>query len=121
MILIVFIGLGSNLFGQNIVIQTNEGNKSTTKDDCAYRINGICTTEDIGGVEVSRGFRSLNDFQLRFTNHNSFTVSVIYELENGNGELQTGTIILKSEETKSTKDYYYYPNNFKLIARKLKN
>jgi hypothetical protein len=120
-ILIALIGFGVGAHSQNVVIQTNEAAKSQTKDDCAYRISGICTTEDIGGVEVSKGNYVGNSYwYLQFINYNSFTVSVIYELEI-NGKKRTGTIVLKADETKQTTDSYWEPSNFKLIARKLKN
>ena len=119
-IAICLAGFSFSALAQNVVIQTNEVGKSTTNDDCAYRISGICTTEDIGGVEVSQASYSGSWKLLEFENYNSFTVSVIYEFVTS-GEKKTGTIVLKANEKKTTKDNYYYPTDFKLIARKLNN
>lgn len=110
------------MFGQNVVIQANAtGSTSEAKDDCAYRIAGICTTEDAGGVEISKDCLYASNYAfLVFENYNSFAVSVIFEyVEYGNKK--TGTIILKANEKKKTTDTYYIPSDFKLIARKLNN
>ena len=128
LIFATIICFGLNCFGQNVVIQTNEVNKSKTNDDCAYRINGICTTEDLGGVEVSNGEYMGDMCHLIFENYNSFIVSVIFEITvtsyvhpNYVEEKQTGTIVLKPNEKKETHNSYCKPRDFKLIARKLKN
>ena len=121
-IAICLAGFGFSALAQNVVIQTNEAGKSNTVDDCAYRISGICTTEDIGGVEVARGSNDYSSFyRLVFENYNSFVVSVIFEVEVYSGDKYTGTIVLKANEKKETKDSYNVPKNFKLIARKLNN
>jgi len=120
-IAIYLAGFGLSAFAQNVVIQTNESSKSTTEDKCAYRISGICTTEDIGGVEISRGDGGGGgNYYLSFENYNNFTVSVIFEYVSA-GDKKTGTIVLKANEKKKTNDFYYYPTDFKLIARKLNN
>jgi len=81
LVFVAIIGFGFSAFSQNVVIQTNEIDKSKTQDDCAYRISGICTTEDLGGVEVARGSCNSGSWSyLVFENYNSLTVSVIYEL-----------------------------------------
>ena len=41
-------------FSQNIIVANGNNttdNQNQIQDDCPYRINGICSTEDIGGVE----------------------------------------------------------------------
>lgn len=129
-ILVVLIDFSFSANAQNVVIQTNEVGKSETKDDCAYRICGICTTEDLGGVEIAIGrFEQDNNTCLRhliFENYNSFTVTVIFEVEVlsdcrfTSKEKQTGSIVLKANERKETQDYYKEPSNFKSISRKLK-
>jgi hypothetical protein len=107
------------MHGQNVVVIG--GNSPETKDDCIYRINGICISEDIGGVEVSsRKIGGGNDrMRLVFKNYNDFAVSVVYELQNGPLRLKsTGTIILESGEEKETDSDWHSPRNFKLISRK---
>jgi len=131
------------LYGQNVDVQVNTTGASTTKDDCAYRINGICTTEDLGGVEVSRGraqstasymdwdqWRDVNSFSIKFTNYNDFNVSVIFEVEvatlvkgqynlYGGSEKRVGTIVLRPDETRETTDFFVQPRSFIVIARRL--
>ena len=119
-IAICLAGFGFSAFAQNVVIQTNEVGKSTTNDDCAYRISGICTTEDIGGVEIASEYSGNGYYFLEFENYNSFTVSVIFEYVSLDNK-KTGTIILKPNEKKKTKETYYQPSDYKLISRKLNN
>ena len=119
-IAICLAGFGFSANAQNVVIQTNEVGKSPAQEDCAYRINGICTTEDIGGVEAT-GTPHHSNYQmcawgLVFENYNNFTVSVIFEVNKG----RTGTIVLRSNERKETTDKTYCkPESIRLIARKL--
>jgi hypothetical protein len=90
-------------------------------DNCAYRINGICTTDDIGGVEVStKEADYAHYYYLVFENHNSFAVNVIFEYETEEFK-KTGTIVLKANEKKQTASFYYQPSDFKLITRELNN
>jgi len=120
-LLVAVVCFALNSFGQNTANQTNGTTKSETHDTCAYRIAGICTSEDIGGVEVSRSGRSGDRWcSLEFENYNSFTVSVIYEFETER-EKKTGVIVLRASEKKKTNEIYFLPDNYKLIARKLKN
>lgn len=46
-------GLSVGVFAQNVVVQTTNNESSKRSDECSYRINGVCATEDIGGVEVN--------------------------------------------------------------------
>jgi uncharacterized protein YunC (DUF1805 family) len=126
-IAIYLAGFSFSALAQNVVIQTNEVSKSATNDDCAYRINGICTTEDLGGVEISKVTGTADNcgssyYKLSFENYNDFVVSVIYEYSNSTEEnfKRTGTIILKAHEKKVT-ECLHRPESIKSIARKLKN
>ena len=94
--------------------------ESIDVDNNSYTINGISKAQCLGGVEAARG-ASLGDGQyyLKFTNHNNFITSVIFEVISSNGGKRTGTIVLKPNETKETTNRYFYPENFILIARKL--
>ncbi len=65
-------------------------------DDCPYRINGICSTEDIGGVDVQfscdcNNYGEGHTYAI-FTNYNTFPVTVLYELV-VYGTKETGTIV----------------------------
>jgi len=67
-------------------------------EDKSYRINGISTAEDIGGVDVS-GVDGVGG-QLEFVNHNSFPVTVIYEAAYSVNDKVTGTVVLDKGATK---------------------
>ena len=124
LILVAVIGFHSLTFGQTVGVQVIGGTTENTekKDDCAYRISGICATEDLGGVEVSKGQYTGNGYwKLKFENYNNFTVSVIFEYTTVGDRKETGRIVLKANEKKETDDTYYQPSSFKLIARKLTN
>jgi hypothetical protein len=122
-ILLAMVGLGFSAYSQNVVIQTNEAAKSQTKDDCAYRISGICTTEDIGGVEVSPIRVTEDGYSgtcVNFTNYNSFTVTVIYELKAKSSEYRfVGSIVLRADQSKSIRELYHHYAEFRTITRKL--
>ncbi|MCQ2286962.1 MAG: hypothetical protein MJZ76_08835 [Bacteroidales bacterium] len=55
---LLFIGMLS--MAQNVVVQTTNNPSRSAQDDCAFRINGICSTEDIGGVDVQIIYQSFN-------------------------------------------------------------
>ena len=68
------------------------------QDDCAFRISGICSTEDIGGVEYE--FKTVDShyvgsqyhptkYYYVFTNYNSTTVTVLWQAYSGNVINQT--------------------------------
>lgn len=62
------------------VISINNQNTGSTKEDCAFRIYGICSTENIGGVDVS--FSIIDGYTCAvFKNYNSFPVTVYYRLK----------------------------------------
>lgn len=61
---------------QDVKVNINNQD-ATVQDDCVYRINGICSSEDIGGVNVD--VDGGNGNCLRFKNYNGFTVTVLYE------------------------------------------
>ena len=70
-------------FSQNIIVANgNNSNTSNNQDqeECPYRINGICSTEDIGGVEFEFIFENNYNY-LRLTNYNNTTVSVLFDLD----------------------------------------
>ena len=100
-------------------------------DDCDFKINGICSTEDIGGVEnelincrscYGGGSDYYSCCDLKITNYNNFTVTVLIDVIVSNKSVLTLTKILKSEETKTlseTNDYLKGRLNIRTISRRL--
>lgn len=89
-LLITFAGMFIGGYSQDVKVNINN-QETSTANDCTYRINGICSTEDIGGVDAEfREEKEANDYTVTvvFTNYNSFTVTVLYEL---GYSLTTGT------------------------------
>ena len=79
----LLFGLCSLAYSQDVKVNINNQD-ATTKDNCPYRINGICATEDIGGVDVELKYIE-NDvhrgYFMVLTNYNSFPVTVLWQLE----------------------------------------
>lgn len=97
-------------YGQDVKVNINN-NDATATDDCAYRINGICSSEDIGGVDLefvqerrsdcvevySNRNSSHHDAYANLTNYNSFPVTVIFKVKDiyvQNGTEKTFTVVL---------------------------
>ena len=124
-ILLILLSCIVNItFAQNnIIVQQNNSSSSVTSNDSGeYFINGISTKQDIGGVDVQfiayrNGYYGEN--QLKFTNYNNFTVSVIFEVMVDlypTGTLDewkktTGTITLKANEVKIAPNIYETVDN----------
>lgn len=98
----LFVGMITFCYGQNVNVSINNENYSSTKD-CEFKINGICSSEDIGGVEIQgitrcnnsiREFGHVDDYAI-FTNYNGFPVTVLFKYGSN-----ARTIILKKGETK---------------------
>lgn len=103
---------------QNNIIQINQVNGQTTTSsskECGYKINGICSSEDIGGVsleEISRRALDEGVFSNGITtaylkNYNNFTVTVLIELnfdstrKGGSLDMdETYQVVIPSGETK---------------------
>ena len=144
--LVAFVGMLCYGHCQDVKVNINN-QEATTKEDCAYRINGICSTEDIGGVDVEiyakeDGIRTPNytydNIYAQFKNYNESTVTVLYEIGNedlGSGRCtgtaspdgKTGSIVLQPGENKSVKlhsnGYSSYAQKYfirGMIVRKLK-
>lgn len=76
----LFAGLFTYCYGQDVKVNIN--NQDVTNDDCCYRINGICSSEDIGGVDFqitdkNTGGKSVIGI---LTNYNPFTVTVLFKV-----------------------------------------
>lgn len=94
----LLLGLCSLGYSQDVKVNINNQD-ATTKDDCPYRISGICATEDIGGVDVDLSHSSM----MGLTNYNSFPVNVLWQIEyTGNysycdnyyNRIKTGNVVI---------------------------
>jgi len=100
-LLIAFVSIIiSGCYSQDVKVNINNKD-ATMEDNCPYRINGICATEDIGGVNVDIYFDNKYGGNVAlFENYNNFPVSVLWQLEyksnssNRNGEEKTGSLVL---------------------------
>lgn len=131
-ITILFVSVFCFGYGQDVKVNINNQD-ATTKDDCPYRINGICATEDIGGVNVEfiKEGEEWPSYYIVLTNYNSFPVNVLWQIEytgdNGscafyNNTINTGNVVIGATgEKKISLDRYCYLNwTLKgLIVRKL--
>lgn len=102
-----FAGLFTYCYGQDVKVNINNQDYSSNKD-CEYKINGICSSEDIGGVEIrgikkyikeNDGYDSYHaDYSYAIlTNYNKTTVSVMFEIFSQGGVYTT---VLRENETK---------------------
>ena len=109
-IMFVTVGLVADEINSSVEINYKDGQV----EDKSYRIKGISTAEDIGGVEASGNYGKLT-----FINYNSFAVTVIYEAVYG-GEPHIGTVVLQKEETKTiSASHGGHIISYTLIVRKL--
>lgn len=134
----VFLTLVSQ--AQNILQITNNGNNDNPQTDCGFKINGICSSEDIGGVSlegISRQALDDGPFSMGITraylkNYNNFTVTVLMQLvfdsSNYGGDLyveEVYQVVIPSDETKSVQlNHCNCPGCYSLqgmIVRGLKN
>ena len=86
MLLIACVGMMSYGYCQDVKVNINN-QEASTREECPYRINGICSTSDIGGVDVefvAEGVENSGKYNIYavFTNYNSSAVSVLYEIGN---------------------------------------
>lgn len=99
-LLFIFVCIGILGYCQDVKVNINNQD-AKVNEDCPYRINGICATEDIGGVDVS--FIGSN---IVLTNYNVFPVTVIWQIEylcgdcRYDGEEKTATTVLGAEGQK---------------------
>ncbi len=95
------------LEAQNIIMQPVQNGQTDVPSDDMYRINGIPMSEDLGGVDVSRGeYVGHSDrYFLDFKNYNPFPVSVIYELQDEKYGTITGSIVLLGNEAKKAMNH----------------
>ena len=77
----------NNINNINININ-NQDFDNPPKKECPYSINGICITEDIGGVTSSIVYEDDCTWVV-FTNYNNFPVNVLYEVKSNYHEGQS--------------------------------
>ena len=120
-IIAIIFGMNNYASAQNVII--NSEDYTQTVDDNQYYINGISTREDIGGVEIGRGeYVPNNNYRIKLTNYNDFTVTVLFEFIHSSYEyekIEKRTMVLRAGETKETENSYYHPREYVIITRKL--
>lgn len=123
-VLFAVIGICTLAYSQDVKVTINNQD-ATAKDDCPYRINGICATEDIGGVDVDILADSFSCGKIRLTNYNNFAVTVLFMFNQAQGYNyddyynQTASVVIRAN---GTKDYSYTGNKPHLkgiIVRKI--
>ncbi|MBP5496135.1 MAG: hypothetical protein J6X98_03090 [Bacteroidales bacterium] len=132
-ITVLLLGIYSLGYSQDVKVNINNQD-ATAKDDCPYRINGICATEDIGGVNVDfiqEGDRWPYSFYIVLTNYNGFPVNVLWQIEYTgdyqacdyyNNNIKTGNVVIGATGEKKISldsDCYLQWTLKGLIVRKL--
>ncbi|MDR2963529.1 MAG: DUF1566 domain-containing protein [Bacteroidales bacterium] len=99
------------LQAQNVEVHINSSQANASSSDCGYKIAGVCSSEDVGGVETN-----ISSYQINFKNYNDFAVNVVYEI---NGD-KIGSLVLKANENKNVAVSYSQSGkpSVKLIVRK---
>ncbi len=100
---------------QNIIQITQNGNGGNSSNDCGFKINGICSSEDIGGVSLEGLSRHVYDSgpwangitNAELKNYNNFTVTVLikflfdsYSQGGATYEEEVYQVVIPSNETK---------------------
>lgn len=123
-LLFAFVGISVLGYSQDVKVNINN-QEANVKDDCPYRINGICATEDIGGVDTKFIDTCPNCSSYRpgisLQNYNTFPVTVLWSVER-NGSEKTGVTILGVEAEKTISLPGGHPSEYSLkglIVRKL--
>lgn len=138
-VMLFVLGLMTLANAQNIIQITNNGSQNTTTD-CGFKINGICSSEDIGGVsleDISRQDLGGGPFSNGITraylkNYNNFTVTVLIQLafdsysQGGSTYVEeVYQVVIPSNETKSVQlNHCNCPGCYSLqgmIVRRLMN
>ncbi len=111
----VLFGIMSCSFAQNIIQITQNGNGGNSSNDCGFKINGICSSEDIGGVSLEGLSRHVYDSgpwangitNAELKNYNNFTVTVLikflfdsYSQGGATYEDEVYQVVIPSNETK---------------------
>lgn len=108
----LFAGLFTYSYGQDVRVNINNQDYSSN-GDCEFKIQGICSSEDIGGVEIQGKSKwdywedaYRNRVYAVLTNYNPFTVTVLVQgVDN-----DVHSVVLRANETKEVM-MYYRPNS----------
>ena len=73
------LGYSQDVRVNNINVNIKDQNGNANYQDCPYRINGICITEDVGGVDADIIYADDCTWVV-FTNYNTFPVTILYEI-----------------------------------------
>ena len=135
LLLFILLGVSVLVNAQDVKVDINR-NDVSSKRDCSFEINGICSTEDVGGVDAQVQYvEDPGHTRIFFTNYNEKTVTVTYMIGNSCNSMSggtgyhtadgtTGSMVLRSNETKYiVVDYYNYDKCYfisGLISRFLK-
>ena len=118
--LLAVIGFVAAAEAQTVVVQNNQGATEQTQDPNIFYINGIPSTQDIGGVEAQPKYKEGGYSYAVFKNYHSFTVTVLYRVIHGNNSQKIGSLVLSSKETKEFYIDYNSPiQEIATITRKL--
>ena len=98
--LLCFVNFISIAYAQDINVSVND-KEVITKEECPFSINGICITEDVGGVDLSFVDDSEANYA-KFTNYNSKMVTVVYDISIDGDTKTRGTIVLDSIGTQGS-------------------
>lgn len=112
---------------QTVVVQNNSGTATTSSEENTNieYINGIPSTQDIGGVEAWKEYDSdTRSFFAMLKNYNPFTVTVNYKiitelLRGEDSSTQVGSVVIPSGQTKSVRLRYSQLVEVHTITRKL--
>lgn len=77
-LLFPLISISIFAYSQDVKVNINN-QEAFMNEECAYRINGICSSEDIGGVNVDILFADEVTWAV-FTNYNEYPVTILYEI-----------------------------------------
>lgn len=124
LVLLLFVGIITCANAQNIIQITNNNNGSNnnTQKDCNFKINGVCSSEDIGGVSLEEISRVADDPTYVWSNgttsailknYNNFTVTVLMQLL-----FDTSGKVRNPTETEEVYQVVLQPNETKTVALK---
>lgn len=129
--IMLFAGMFTYCYGQDVNVNINNQGNSTNANG-EFRINGISSSEDIGGVDVEFIEQINNDgtrsgLNVVFTNYNSFSVTTLCQAEylmpltSGScKEEKTFNVVLKANSSKTINVPMAWDGSVKgMIVRKL--
>ncbi len=97
--LFVIIGSTATVNAQQTVVSQNQQvSTAQTTDPNIFYINGIPSTQDIGGVEAL--YKEDRYRYLFLKNFNSSKVTVLYQYEDVDNGIYTGSVVLRPNESK---------------------